>query len=286
MSNFLSLISHQAEDKFGKGNEDAITKWVEYWEGTLSRNVELVEIFRAQTRISFLGKTVVDVGCGTGGLSQIVASEGGKYFGLDYYPAILEMAQAFVRDLGAGAPAAVLRCTATHLPLADSSADYVAAFDVIEHLVGGEKWQSQFLCEVCRILRPKGVLLLTTPNRLHPFEGHTLMYGPQYLPIFLADRYIRWRNPSFLQEYRSFREIHLFTPWKMKKFLEAAGLKLLPDFPWGMPLEDYSPNKRICLRAFGVLGLGWLPPSSFWIAACRREEWEEMKRLKISRRKN
>ena len=276
MSRFSHLVRHYAEAKFGEGNEAALSDWVKYWMGTVSRNSELIENFRTRMEINFHGKTILDIGCGTGGLSRIVTEEGGSYIGCDFYPAILEMAQAFASDLPHPENAQVIRASATHLPLAESSIDFVVAFDVIEHLVGGESWQRLLLQEIRRVLRPNGLLLLTTPNLLHPKEGHTFLYGPQYLPVWLADRYIRWRNPSFLQEYKTFGEVHLLTPWKMKKLLETSGLKLVYDFPWGKKLEEYPTGKKFCLKVLSGCGLGWAAPSSFWIAACRREDWEQM----------
>ena len=267
MSNFETVVRRHAEIKFGGENSAAIAEWVEYWRETAARNIGLVEILSARTKVDFRNQTVLDVGCGTGGLAQVVAEQGGSYIGLDYYPAILEMAQAFLGDLPNSPQAALLRASGPSLPLRDASVDVVAAFDVIEHLVGGEPWQRAFLKEIRRVLRPDGVLLLTTPNRLHPFEPHARLYGPHYVPVSLADRYIRWRNPSFLREYSTYGEIHLLTPWKMKRLLEAARLRLIPDFPGGLPLERYSRLKRICLRLLCLLGLGWIAPSQFWIAA-------------------
>jgi ubiquinone/menaquinone biosynthesis C-methylase UbiE len=282
MSNFQNLIRWQAEIKFGVHNEAAIAKWVGYWEETASRNRELLATFRRWTKIVFRGKTVLDVGCGTAGLSRTVTEENGFYLGLDFYPAILEMAHAFISDLKNPSAAGLIRGTAMQLPLEDCSADIVVACDVIEHLVQGESWQQQFLKEARRILRPNGLLLLTTPNRLHPFEGHTFMYGPQYLPTFLPDRYIRWKNPSFLQEYKTYGEVHLLTPWKMRRLLKMAGLRLIHDYPWGMDLEDYVPWKRVILRALGGVGLGWALPSNYWISACRLENWERVRCLRVS----
>lgn len=280
MSNFHNLVQHYAEIKFGKENEAATLKWVDYWTGTLSRNLEILRIFRSRIEIDFHSKTVLDIGCGTGGLSQIVTDEGGIYYGADFYPATLEMSQAFISDLGHPENAHLIQASGTHLPLADSSIDIIIAFDVIEHLVGGASWQLRFLKEIQRVLRPQGILVLTTPNFLHPFEGHTLLYGPQYLPVSLADRYIKWKNPSFLQEYRTYGEIHLLTPWKMKRLLDEVGLKLIYDFPWGVELEDFHFKKRTCLRFLIALGLGWAAPSCFWISACRVEDWEEARKLK------
>lgn len=138
MPNFANVIRHHAEIKFGKENEPAIAEWVDYWRDTAARNIELVEILSAQTEVAFGRKTVLDIGCGTGGLARKVTGEGGFYGGLDFYPTVLEMAQALLCDLPGSASAQLLRGSGTSLPLRDESVDIVTAFDVIEHLVGSE----------------------------------------------------------------------------------------------------------------------------------------------------
>jgi len=77
MSNFHNLVRYYAEIKFGKDNEEAVSKWIGYWTDTLARNQQLLSSFRQRTEINFQGKSVLDIGCGTGGLSQIVTGEGG-----------------------------------------------------------------------------------------------------------------------------------------------------------------------------------------------------------------
>jgi len=284
VTNFQELVRHHAEIKFGKDNEAAIAKWVGYWTDTLSRNYGLVESFRSRIEINFQGKTVLDLGCGTGGLSKVITEEGGWYIGSDYFPAILEMAQAFVKDLPHPDKAALIRATGTDLPLASASVDIVVTFDVIEHLEGGIRWQEKYLQEIRRILRPDGMLLLVTPNRLYPFEGHTFLYGPQYLPVWLADRYIRWKNPSFLQEYKTYGQVKLLHPWTMKRLLRKAKLKVIHDLPWGLDLEDYPRLKRLNLWLLGKIGLGWALTSVFWFSAGREEDWEQLIRLKKKKR--
>src|SRR5688572_23921012 len=79
-----------------------------------------------------------------------------------------------------------------------------------------------------------------------------------------AISYIKWKNPSFLQEYKTYGEIHLLTPWKIKKLLREAGLKMVHDFPWGMDLEDYPLRKRARQRFLRALGLSWIVKRGFW----------------------
>jgi len=280
MSQFATKLRAHAEAEFGALNPVAIENWLAYWSSTVERNQSILQFFRAKLNLNLQGKRVLDVGCGTAGLSNLVTSEGGEYFGCDFFEKILDFGQAFTADLPATAQASLVRCSAIELPFSDSSIDVVIGFDVIEHLVGGESWQLRFLREIRRVLRPDGLLLLTTPNRLCPFEGHTFLIGPQFLPVPLADRYIRWLRPQFFQEYRSYAEVQLLKPGRMKALLEKAGLSALHELPWCTDCENYRPITRSLLQACNALGLSWAVFYKFQIAAVKRESVSEMKQLK------
>jgi SAM-dependent methyltransferase len=60
------------------------------------------------------------------------------------------------------------------LPLPDGAVDVVVNFQVIEHL-----WdQPQFVAECFRVLRPGGVLLMSTPNRITFSPGRDTPVNP------------------------------------------------------------------------------------------------------------
>ena len=284
-SNFERLVRHHGELKFGTQNGPAVAKWVGYWTQTLSRNLELIGNFRTRNQIDFRDKTVLDLGCGTAGLSKVVTAEDGRYIGCDLFPAGLEMAAAFISDLPHPEKCALLQSSATSIALADRSVDIIVAFDVIEHLEGGWDWQLSFLREIRRVLRCGGMLLLTTPNRLYPYEGHTFLLGPQYLPVWLADEYIRRRNPSFLQEHGTYGNIKLVNPWQLRRLLRQSDLQLIHDFPFELDLENLGIRRVLLMRMLTMLGLGWLPTSNFSFTACRTEDWEKLRASRIMERR-
>ncbi len=280
MSHFATKLRAHAEAEFGESNKAAIDSWLGYWSSTVERNQAILQFFRGKLNINLKGKRILDVGCGTAGLSQLVTREGGTYFGCDFFEKILAFGQAFTSDLPKDAKAWLVRSSAVDLPFADSSIDLAIGFDVIEHLVGGESWQLQFLREIRRVLRPDGLLLLTTPNRLCPFEGHTFLIGPQFLPIAIADRYIRWLRPQFFREYHSYAEVQLLMPGRMKALLNEAGLSALHELPWCTDCENYRPITRSLLQACNAFGLSWAVFYKFQIAAVKRESVSELGRLK------
>jgi len=280
MSHFATKLRAHAEAEFGASNRAAIESWLGYWSSTVERNQAILHFFRSKLNLNLKCKRVLDVGCGTAGLSQLVTREEGTYLGCEFFEKILAFGQAFTNDLPEGARASLVRSSATDLPLPDSSIDVAIAFDVIEHLVGGESWQLQFLREIRRVLRPDGVLLLTTPNRLCPFEGHTFLIGPQFLPTPIADRYIRWLRPQFFREYHSYSEVQLLMPGRMKGLLQKAGLLPLHELPWCTDRESYRPATRLLLRVCYAIGLGWAVFYKFQIAAVRCESVHELQVLK------
>ncbi len=102
------------------------------------------------------GREVLEAGAGEGYGADLIATVATRVIGLDYD----ESAVAHIR---ARYPRVeMLHGNLAELPLPDASVDVVVNFQVIEHL-----WdQGQFVAECLRVLRPGGVLLMSTPNRI------------------------------------------------------------------------------------------------------------------------
>jgi 2-polyprenyl-3-methyl-5-hydroxy-6-metoxy-1,4-benzoquinol methylase len=131
------------------------------------------------------GSSVVDVGCGEGAFALRLVDGGYAVVGLDMiepetHPARGEFEYVAVDLLDAGAREAFLERHGERF-------DAVVLLEVIEHV--HDPWQ---VLEFCRaLLRPEGLLLLSTPNvtsffsrfrfltsgRLHQFEPGDLSYG-------------------------------------------------------------------------------------------------------------
>lgn len=128
------------------------------------------------------GRRGVDVGCGDGVMMYKVLRAGGNIAGVDLSGAGLRLAR---REVTArmGTPPNVMRASATALPLASASVDYVLSIEVIEHVpdVGA------YLAEIGRILKPGGLFLLTTPHRLESGELQDPYHVVEYDAAGLAE---------------------------------------------------------------------------------------------------
>jgi SAM-dependent methyltransferase len=115
-----------------------------------------------------VGGTVVDAGCGEGYGSEILWPISRKVVSLDLdAPTLIHARSRYPSP-------SFVRGDLVKLPLADASADGIVALQVIEHLAHPEG----LVREARRVLRPEGVLVVSTPNRatfpagLNPFHVH------------------------------------------------------------------------------------------------------------------
>jgi SAM-dependent methyltransferase len=95
---------------------------------------------------------LLDVGCGTGGMLEVL-----KEFGLAYGVDRSALALGLCRERRIDG--LILADASTSLPLKDAQFDVVCALDVLEHLPD----ERPLLGEIRRVLRPKGFLLVTVP---------------------------------------------------------------------------------------------------------------------------
>ncbi len=110
----------------------------------------LVEFVQAHA-----GRSVLDLGCGIGGYSKVLADRGFEVRSFDVVPEYVERARQL------GVPAEVY--DGERLPLADDSVDTAILLEVIEHLED----PARLLAEARRVAR-LGVLI-TTPNCTQSF---------------------------------------------------------------------------------------------------------------------
>lgn len=113
---------------------------------------------------SLQGARVLSSGCGAGGSVVAWWAAGAeKVVGLEIDPALVKLASLRV----AGLPAVTAELYDGHaIPLDDASVDVVESLDVLEHV----PHPHVYIAELRRILKPGGLILLVTPNRLWPFE--------------------------------------------------------------------------------------------------------------------
>lgn len=180
------------------------------------------------------GKNVLDVGCGTGYGSRILAECATSVLGIDRDPAAI----AYCRAHQTAPNLSYAVGDATRLTF-DRQFDVCLSFQVIEHLENPRA----FLEELRRFTVPDGRVLLTTPNSLVGLEGKP-------------------DNPFHISEmtYEQFRDLvaSVFTTWEIVGIGYATKSRLRqlvfdsPLYAVGRKLRRRSRVKKF---ASGVLGL-------------------------------
>lgn len=108
------------------------------------------------------GRRVLDIACGEGYGSALIAKSGAvRVSGVDLSGEVVERAARIY-----GRPNLNFQQGSITEPLAfeDDSFDLITCFETIEHVMQ----QAEALSELRRVLAPGGILVVSTPDRLHP----------------------------------------------------------------------------------------------------------------------
>jgi ubiquinone/menaquinone biosynthesis C-methylase UbiE len=104
------------------------------------------------------GKRVLDVACGEGYGSALLALVADSVTGADLSAEAIAHARAAYPSLP---HLAFIEAPCTRLPVPDASFDLVVSFETVEHI----QEQGAFVDEIRRVLAPGGVLLISCPNK-------------------------------------------------------------------------------------------------------------------------
>lgn len=124
------------------------------------------------------GREVLDVACGVGyGLEIYAAAGATAVTGADVNPeAVAAAGERY------GEHASVVEGDLRELPFADASFDVVTCFETIEHIEGAERG----FAELRRVLRPEGVLVISSPNP-DVYVGGNEHHVHEFRPAELAE---------------------------------------------------------------------------------------------------
>jgi 2-polyprenyl-3-methyl-5-hydroxy-6-metoxy-1,4-benzoquinol methylase len=195
------------------------------------RNDVLVEHFLKD--VDLRGALVLDAGCGVGGLTRALVAKGADVVALDIGP---QLAATTRQRHGCDAVLGSL----TGLPFRRDAFDVVLSSEAIEHTPD----PAASVLELYRVLKPRGHLTLSTPNRLwqppvrlasaiglRPYDGFENFLWPSEL------RRVLERAGAQVREHRG---VHLW-PFQIRPL---RGLSTRVD-RWGIGLLPLMVNQCI-----------------------------------------
>ncbi|HSP10278.1 MAG TPA: class I SAM-dependent methyltransferase [Candidatus Dormibacteraeota bacterium] len=192
---------------------------------------------------------VLDLGCGRGGVVELIWRDVKLVTGLD--PDLPSLSE----HRAPGMP--VVRGVGERLPFADASFDLVVCVWVMEHL----KEPETMLREVRRVLRPGGHLLLLTPNLRNPLMwlnrlGKAL---PRLQRRLVPRFYGRQEADTFPVQYRA-NTVNALRDQAGRCELEVAQLRVVPDPTYlalnGLMFRASVLSERLMPKEWGVHLLG------------------------------
>lgn len=133
-------------------------------------------------------KHVLDVACGEGYGSAILTRVARRVIGVDIAKDAVAHATAnYATDI-----TSFLEGSATSIPVEDDSVDVVVSFETIEHLAEHE----EMLSEIRRVLRPDGVLLISSPNKAI-YSDETGYQNPFHVKELYTDQFVELVGKTF-----------------------------------------------------------------------------------------
>jgi 2-polyprenyl-6-hydroxyphenyl methylase/3-demethylubiquinone-9 3-methyltransferase len=154
---------------------------------------------------SLVGRTVLDIGCGGGLLSEEMARAGAQVTGIDVVGRNVEIARRHANESGLCID--YLNSTAEQLAASGQRFDIVLNMEVVEHVsdLGG------FLEACAELVRPGGQMVVSTINRT-ALAWLFAIFGAEYVLRWLPRGTHQW--PRFVK------------PDELKDWLEDSGLHL------------------------------------------------------------
>lgn len=216
---------------FKKGETKHFTKNVEQKKKALPGDER-----EAIAALSWKGKRVLDVGCGTGLFAHEAARRGAFVVGVDYSPEAIAVARTTHVH-----PHLSFRCENIFKSKAlKEKYDVVVSLGTLEHL--DEPYAA--LKKFKSLLAPNGSIILTCPNWVNP-RGLVLQTLEKLFeaPITLAD--IHYFSPRTFEHWA--KKLDMRLSWHTFDVERAAGKNLIRDFQKRIPnvLRDAKlPNRK------------------------------------------
>jgi O-antigen biosynthesis protein len=107
------------------------------------------------------GKIVLDIACGEGYGSMLIAQSAAEVFGVDLDNETIVHAKEKYKSKNLH----FLQGTVENIPLSNHSIDIIISFETIEHV--SETVQKKFIAEIKRVLKTSGTLVISTPNKIN-----------------------------------------------------------------------------------------------------------------------
>lgn len=167
-------------------------------------------------------KSILDLGCGMGGLSTALALAGARVQSLDFNSDYCRITQ--LRGQRYGLVLSPVNGAGEALPFRDARFDVIVCLDVLEHVRAPER----LLAEIGRCLKPGGLCHITAINRFAFRDPHYHVRFVNWLPRRMSKSYLRIigrvKDNSRFRDQQSLADMHYYRYGQLKKLFVRCGL--------------------------------------------------------------
>jgi ubiquinone/menaquinone biosynthesis C-methylase UbiE len=168
------------------------------------------------------GKSILDLGCGMGGLSTALALAGARVQSLDFNSDYCRITQ--LRGQRYGLALSPVNGAGEALPFRDARFDVIVCLDVLEHVRAPEK----LLAEIGRCLKPGGLCHITAINRFAFRDPHYHVRFVNWLPRPMSNSYLRIigrvKDNSRFSDQQTLADMHYYRYGQLRKLFVRSGL--------------------------------------------------------------
>ncbi|MDJ0643013.1 MAG: class I SAM-dependent methyltransferase [Erythrobacter sp.] len=230
-------------------DKDEIEVWEAFWAARIAQAQEndyfyehdhlgkrwlyeqVVETVKACAGGDLAGKSVAEIGCGSGYATMRMADHGAHPVLIDASENAIMYAQRLAARLGVEEQTSFLRSDFSHLPK-DVQFDVVFNSGVLEHYEMGEA--CRMLRQMAAVTKPGGIILAIVPNLLSP----TLMWrmassgfkgSERFYSRWLLKRLFRQANLTPVGTGSVNAYLPVDTPLQLMKFFDRQLVRLIPS---------------------------------------------------------
>lgn len=136
------------------------------------------------------GKKVIDIACGEGYGTAILAERASEIVGMDIDEGAVHRASEKYQKENLKYQIGNI----ASIPVEDHSVDVIVSFETIEHV--SQKLQAQFLNECGRVLKEDGILIMSTPNK-EVYSDKYNYFNEYHIHEFYHDEFVHFLKQKF-----------------------------------------------------------------------------------------
>lgn len=208
----------------------------------LNDEIAIEHLHRYHSIIPFIKqKTVLDIACGEGYGTDLIAKHAHKVYGVDLDQSCIKWATE--KYVPANNNLEFKTGSVDNIPVANNSIDVIVSFETIEHV--NSDTQQRFMAEVKRVLKSNGILIISTPNTAN-YTNRYEHHNEFHLKEFQKEEFHAFLKSHFRYTYHFEQGYEVVSTISGE---DIGSIKELPVYNWERELK--KTNRKYLISIAG-----------------------------------